>query len=452
MAAVIPPGVADALGFVDLTETWEDRLKPGKYTSPSGTAINFDFTEVAREVEARGTVFQFPGVDGAYVQRKGYGPRIYPMRVRFSGANHDRIALAFEAALLEPGIGELQHPMYGTFDVTPLGRITRRNDLVRGRNLTVIEVSFFTTFKRVYPRATSNAKSEIEAALGNFDVQAAQDFEASMDLDNAVKRANAKATIKSFLKDVSASLQRASDSVADVRREMQDTIDLINEGIDVLIGQPLLLARQCVNLVRAPARAITGIESRLADYQALAQRIIGSAAAAPGEALAAGSGLAQRVQSIANDFLTSDLFLLSSVAGGVDSAVRTEFRTRSDALLAAATVQSQLDDATDWRDAGFEDLQGLEVSPAQVDTGAGIQALNSAVSATLAYLVAASFSLRPEKRLVLDRPRSIIDLVSELYGTVDDALDRFINENQLTGSEILELPRGRLVVYYPDAD
>jgi len=63
-------------------------------------------------------------------------------------------------------------------------------------------------------------------------------------------------------------------------------------------------------------------------------------------------------------------------------------------------------------------------------------------------LVFISFSLKQERSLVLDRSRTIIDVVAELYGSVDDQLDFFINSNGLTGSEILELPKGKQVVFY----
>ena len=49
----------------------------------------------------------------------------------------------------------------------------------------------------------------------------------------------------------------------------------------------------------------------------------------------------------------------------------------------------------------------------------------------------------------LDRARTIIDLSAELYGRVDDrTLNFMIDSNRLTGSEILELPRGRSILYY----
>jgi hypothetical protein len=50
--------------------------------------------------------------------------------------------------------------------------------------------------------------------------------------------------------------------------------------------------------------------------------------------------------------------------------------------------------------------------------------------------------------VVLDRPRTIIDLAAELYGSVDDKLDFLISSNNLTGDQILELQRGQVISYY----
>jgi hypothetical protein len=59
-----------------------------------------------------------------------------------------------------------------------------------------------------------------------------------------------------------------------------------------------------------------------------------------------------------------------------------------------------------------------------------------------------SFDVIPERRIVLDRARTIVDLAAELYGSVDDRLDFLINSNDLTGSEILELPANKVIKYY----
>jgi hypothetical protein len=59
-----------------------------------------------------------------------------------------------------------------------------------------------------------------------------------------------------------------------------------------------------------------------------------------------------------------------------------------------------------------------------------------------------SFSLRQEFMITLQRPRTVIDLCAELYGSVDDYLDFFITSNNLTGDDIMELQRGKEIKYY----
>ena len=414
MVASVAPGLSGLLGA--LGGSWEDRIRGGAYVSPSGTRIKFASTAVSRVFNKRGTVFTFPGVNGAYVQQKGYSERQYPLICYFSGSQCDMIATAFEAALLEDGIGKLEHPLYGTIEnVVPFGAVTRRDDMVTEANQSVVEVTFLTTLGAVYPSSAKNAKSEIEGALGLFDVAAAQQFENSTVLSNAVQAANMKSTIKKFLREVSAELQQVSNSVAKVRREMADIQSTINFGLDVLVGQPLLLARQVINLVRAPARALDGFLSRLEGYANFFNSLIETAAATPGDTLAAGASLSTRTTQIANDFHAADLFLSATTGGVVNTALLSEYRTRTEAVQNAAAVLAQADALTLWRESGFTALESIEgVTAAQIDTGESYQALQRAVGLCAGNLIELSFSLVPERRIVLGRPRTIVDLAGQL--------------------------------------
>jgi len=133
----------------------------------------------------------------------------------------------------------------------------------------------------------------------------------------------------------------------------------------------------------------------------------------------------------------------------VRACLAHSFATRPEALNAAATVVDLYDTVVAWRDAAFEDI--AEIDAHQIDTGRASQALDAAVALVSGHLVQASFTLLPERILVLDRARTIIDLAAELYGEVDARLDDLINNNDLTGDEILELPAGREIRYYPEA-
>jgi hypothetical protein len=424
MPSLAPPAVPSALaGLLGLAsgQTWRDRVREGAYTSPSNTRITFQFEDVERKTPLLGTKFNFPGVNNAYIQRTGFDSREYPIRAYFTGAQHDKIATAFEAAVLETGLGRLDHPLYGgNIKVIAFGEITRRNDLVKEANQSIVETTFLTSVDKIYPSSAPSGANEILASIAGFDVKAAQSFGDGMDLLSAVKKARAKASLRSVLKDISSAMKSVSDQVASVNREFRDLQATVNLSMDVLIGQPLLLARQMCDLIKAPARALAGIESRLEGYARLAQSIMNSFAGSPGSALASGTSIGERVGSIANDLRISDLVVTNAVAGSVLASVQPgSFDTRPQAILAAIALQQQLDAAVVWRDAGFAALASVPtISATLADTGEAMEALQSAAAMASGYLVQTSFGLVPERRIAVDRNRTIIDLSAELYGAV----------------------------------
>jgi hypothetical protein len=145
---------------------------------------------------------------------------------------------------------------------------------------------------------------------------------------------------------------------------------------------------------------------------------------------------------LSNDFHTADLAAGGAVLGSITSVINNSFTAKPQALEAAEALIAQAEARTAWRETRFAEI-------GQIDTGEGYQALQEATALAVGYLVEISFSLVPERALVLDRPRGLVELCAELYGSVaDDRLDRLIGTNQLTGSHILELPRGKRIVYY----
>jgi prophage DNA circulation protein len=371
-------------------------------------------------------------VNDAYIQQNGFGARKYPMRCFFWGNDHDLIATAFERALLETGYGRLEHPMYGAFDVVPMGSIGRRDDLKNAANQSVIEVTFWTSLRAVYPSDRPSLQNELVGAVDGFDVQAAQQFAASTDLTTVIARVNERSTVKQLLKTISAMLGTLAATTSEVNRQFQDDLTAINYGVDVLVGQPLQLALQVTNLIQGPAKASAALASRLVGYRDFARRLMDSV---PGMS-ATDSG-----RPAVNDFLTTDLSVMAAVSSSALSVTTATFKTRPEAIGAADEILGQFDAAVSWRDARFGEL-------AEVDTGESYQALLHAVSLVAGFAIEQSFALATERRIVLDRPRTIVDLAAELYGSVDDRLDFMIDTNDLSGSEILELPRGRMIAYY----
>lgn len=445
-------------------QSWRDRIKPAAYKSPiTGTRVPFGFVDVSRSFDIRGTAFDFPGVNNSYVQQTGYSSRKYPLVCYFSGKNCDIEAGGFEACLMEPGIGQLEHPLYGTFPALPFGTVERADALATASNQSVVTVTFWTSIPAIYPSDTSGGTDDIEGALELFNLAMSAQFASNTKLNSALRKANAISTLKAMLKTVKGALGKVSDSVSSVRNDFGKAMAAVNGGMDVLIGGPLLLAQQISNLIQAPGRALAGLSSRLDAYARLAADVFGSDAALPAKALGSASILVDHQAKIANDFHIASLFAMNAVAGSVVSTIAQPitatangltpiFGNRTQILAAAAEVIAQMEAMVIWRDGGFAALgDGVDDQAQALDTGEAYAALQDVVARTAGYLIQASFSALPERALVLDRPRTIIDLCAELYGTVDGKLDLLVATNDFTGDELLELPAGKRVLWYPEA-
>ena len=407
---------------------WDDRIREAAYTSPSGIRVVFSYEDVRKTVDKKTTGFEFPDADGTFVQDLGHSGRRYPLRVFFSGGDYDQESDLFESALLERGVGKLEHPIYGTVDVVPFGTITRRDDLKTAANQSITEVTFWETIGLIYPSAQTDPAAAVLTAVDEFNIAEAGEFEEVIDLDTAVERVTFKNSYQALLDGAVNGLQAIANTQDDVRTQFDAIVDSINQGIDVLVADPLTLAAQTTIALQSPARALTNIQARLSAYADLADSIISGddAVVNPGES---------------NLFHTNDLYASTYVTGSIVSVVNNEFTTKTEALDAAEAILTQLEGVTDWRDENFQSLE-------EVDTGGAYQQLQEAVALTAGFLVEISFTLKQERRIILDRDRTIIDLAAEIYGSIDDQLDFLINSNDLTGSEILELPKGREIVYY----
>jgi len=406
--------------------TWEDRQKEAAYTSPSGTRFAFLFEDTSKIFGNRTSAFEFPNVDGALIQHLGNIGRRYPLKIFFSGPDYDLETDEFEKALSEKGIGVLETPLYGVVNVVPFGQITRRDNLKTAANQSIVEVTFWETKGIIFPTVIANPLSQVQNGIAEYNIAAAETLEENTVLDKQLERQTFEDGYLALADRTKTKLDPIANVQNDVRQQFNTIDRSINNGIDALVKDPLTLGFQTVALVQSPARARANITAKLASYRSLVDDIV------------AGTG---SLNLSSNDFHTSDLFASSYVTGSVLSSINNEFDTKPGALSAAEEILDQFSLVVAWRDANFDNL-------GQNDTGESYQKLLDTVSIAAGFLVELSFSLKQERKLTLTSARTMVDLVGELYGSVDDQLDFFIDSNELSGSEMLELPAGREIVYY----
>ncbi len=409
--------------------TWLERVQEAAYTpNLSGTRHAFGYGDLSREVDKKAAAFNFPGVDGTYIQDLGHTGRRYPLRVYIWGEDYDLVATSFEDALLERGGGVLEHPAYGTVDVVPFGTITRRDDLKTAANQAVIDVTFWETTGLVYPTATADPRLQTIAAATETEGATALTFGSLAAVSTAVER---RLTANTVLRYIGAARETLA-AVADVTQATRQVFDRIYTSITLgavaLASDPETLAAQVAAMFRTPAAPVviaSDTVDRVATYATLVEDAV------------------TRPTDTPDAFAVADMVVTLLATNAAVSAVSTNYAARPVAVRQAEVLIDLLDDVTTWRD---EQHTALDI----IDTGEAYEAMQQTIATAAGHLVETSFTLKQERRVTLDRAHTPLDLLGELFPdeVADDLLDELINNNDLVGTEILEVPRGREIVYY----
>lgn len=398
--------------------SWMDRTKDAAYTTPSGVRFDFPYLNADREFDKQTSAYNFPDVKGTYIQDLNSTDKRYPMRVIFSGEDHDLQSIAFEKGLREVGKGKLDHPRDGVLDVVPFGTIKFREDLVVNANQTIVEVEFWQTTITLFPQGSLDQSSEILSSAASLDESISAGFSESLILNTAIDRVTARDLFSKSVGFLKESLVLSSS----VKNDFNTVFQSISAGIDDFDSETLAMQSQVLFALSAAAdikntvklESFTGAVNQFADG---------------------------RVKDSFNDFKNNELQAVNAINASIKSSVNNEFTIRSEAVYAAEIIISQFDKVNSWAEDNYSEFP-------QVDTGESYKDLQQAVYLAASYLVSLSFSLLQERVIVLSRSRSMIDLVGELYGDIDGKLDFFIQTNDLSGDEFIEIEAGREVVYY----
>jgi prophage DNA circulation protein len=161
-------------------------IQEARYTSPSGLEITFSWETGKLKTELKTGIYTFPGRNGAHVQHQGAGARSFPLVCIFSGDDCMEKADQFEAMLIETGIVELQHPIYGTIKVVPTGDIEREDDTVKKIGESTVTITFTETIGDDEAAQLNEVAAEaIDEKFEEFSEAATTDFAEALESTSA---------------------------------------------------------------------------------------------------------------------------------------------------------------------------------------------------------------------------------------------------------------------------
>lgn len=428
--------------------SWEDRLTEMVYTSPSGREFTGIYEDVSKRIVKKTTAFDFPDVNGTYVQDLGPSGRQYPMKWIFSGENYDLDAEDFDDAIEEKGPGILQHPKYGTFDVVPFGTIDRSDNLVSAANQAVYNITFYATIKIIFPVSELSAENAMDDGFKLYSSSAVNNYDDGLSVATATETTGFIDSAKAGLRKIKKAMAKVAATTAEIERQFNDVANILEETITTLVGGPTLIATQMIALTRLPSQAAGSIQSKLDAYGNLLTSLTEGSSNQFEQGLDSQAG---------NAFTNNNLIASLAVLGSIESTIseNTLFTTRSETITALENLDQKLADYIEWSDTNREGLVLVALPTREpgtsdlIDTGEAYQRLLEVFAIGQGRLTQIAFSALQERSVILDRDRTFIDFCAEFYGQLDEQYDFVIQSNNLSGQEIVnEIPKGREMVYY----
>lgn len=356
--------------------SWEDRISEAAYTSPSGVRIVFQFTDVSVSADKKTAAFEFPDANGTYVQDSGHTGRRFPLTIYFNGADYDTESDAFFDLLLESGVGKLEHPIYGQYDVVPTGKIERKDALVTGANQAIFTIEFWQTIRMVYPASNSDPASDIQLGLSSFSDAAATEFTEQTSLGTAVEKARFTSVFRVLLGGADNVLGPIAKTSPTIFTQYNNIKDSIEQSLDTLIDDPLTLAKQTVAFLQTPALVLRDDQKSTNIYANVVQRLVSTkeniinSGNATTQTTLAGYGeiitfLTEGDNATTepgydsqnkNNFQARKLFADGSLASIIVAQTNSRFQTKSDTIDSIEFLQEQFALVSEWSDNNYESL------------------------------------------------------------------------------------------------
>jgi hypothetical protein len=408
--------------------SWVERLKTGiKITTGDGQLYE-PLSLVASNVksfEFNISEFEFPEVEGTKVDRRLKKGTRYPLDFFFQGENNIDEANRFEQSSRDLRPWTILHPVFGQFIAHPLSIEFDHS----GMNLTRISVTVVETITDAGPRMILDV-----FGTANEAVEAAS--ETSGDVAELI-----------------------SPSVSDINTMSATTDDLYSQAQGLISND--VTAAEYFNLYMT---AKNKISTTLNDGNFAVAEAIDAFISFPAQFDTDIKSKLQIFQAQAASFSS----ILESLLNKNSKAI---FETQKGAVVLAAVQSSLNAPESDYQNAVdvifvIEQLLSIynqfvdELQVLQSPNGTEVDSylpnadfmyqLNFAVNYTVSNLFQIALTAQQERIIYLENDSNAIVLAHRFYGLEDNdsTIQRFIETNNIQLNELLQLKKGRKIVYY----
>ena len=359
--------------------------------------------------------YDFPNNDGTLIIRKRPRSKTYNLELYFQGEDHLELAKLFDKASDDPRAWKISHPFYETITVQP-STITFDN---KAYNVTQIGVTVRETISTEGVFISVNPQEQILTLSNNAALLVAEDFE-FVEIEAAeISSMNTQA-------DLSFGRYNKVNNV----QELRNQYNTAKSAIANATAQGSLAMRQVQNLLNFPA---SFEQSTAVRFDTLRNEF---------------NSLLESVSSIGNfSYFERKYFENQSTAvvSAMCETVVTEpdYKTRTEVFAQAEKIEEVFDQYI----LKLNEIQNAEGYFPNADV---LFVLEGLIRFTVVNLNEIALETQQERKVILERDSDVISLAHRFYGleAAEENIQQIIDANNISLFEILEVKKGREIVYY----
>lgn len=369
--------------------------------------------------------FEFPEVSGTKVDRRLPKGRRFPLEFYFQGEENIEEGEAFRISCNDLRPWVVFHPVYGRIDGHPIS-ITFDNT---GINIVKVTTDFVESISEDGPQITQDFTATTVAVA-----------DASAELANEVVSAAVVPTVTdvNYMSDsVNQMYAASSGSISDsnISAQYQNAFTKASNSINSAIGDASFGISTIQNFITYPFLFSTSVQNRLTVLVEQAKTL---------------------TTSIANLTDTNKKTIFENFKSSVLVAmVKTVVTPQDGDYLNAPDIFSVIEILIDTYNEFIEEMSQL-----QSQNGTFFQAfipdytlqseLNYAVNFAVSNLYQIALQAAQERIIYLEKDSNVIIQTHRFYGLdIEDVnLNRFIETNNVSLNELVQLKKGREIVYY----
>jgi hypothetical protein len=354
----------------------------------------------AKETKFNTEGFNFVGVDGTYVAREQVEGSQYTLELYFDGENYLDDVRKFEKSSKNKNAWTVVHPIYKTITCQPLSIAVDDNAL----NMTKVTCVVWESITSKYPLEKEDIKSKVYEIKPYLYAESAWTSKLSAkSIDTAFK-------LNDLININYSALPNTIEQAVELKNKIREVSNFAQEMLD----QPIRYLESLQALIEFPFIIATDINDKI-----------------------------KKLKAVFTDFFNiGDMTLFEPVSASIISAalsmsLNSKFSNRETVAFVYNDIKSMYDLSLQK----MED-ESYQQSPLMA------QKMDYAYNYGLVNLYIVGMDSKQERNIILEADSNVIVLANRFYGISDENIDRFISENNITLQELIQVKKGRKILWY----